>query len=82
MTLFTLIWNTSKNPELVSALDSGETHIFYGDKSAVYTLAFALKVQGYPFVTLRDGLGRIVDASTALSNITNINPTAMLGAKP
>jgi hypothetical protein len=71
-----------KRPEVESALDAGETHVFYGDKSAVYTLAFTLKTQGYRFITIRDGLGRIVDTSAALSNITDINPTAMLGVRP
>lgn len=82
MTLFTLTRNTSRRTTLSAALDAGETHVFYGDKSAVYTLAFTLKAQGYLFTTVHDGLGRIVDTSAALSNIADINSTAMLGVKP
>jgi hypothetical protein len=79
MTLFSLTWNTSGRTTLSAALDAGETHVFYGSKPAVYTLAFNLKSQGFTFIIVRDALGRIVDTSAALQDIADINPTALLG---
>lgn len=78
MTLFTLTWNTSKESKMPEALAYGATYTFYGTKTAVYHLAFELENQGYSFVTVRDALGRVMDTSKPLHDITDINPTALL----
>lgn len=83
MTLFTLTWNTLKDTvvadsTLSEALTYGATYTFYGTKPAVYHLAFELKRLGYSFITVRDALGRVMDTSKPLHDITDINPTALL----
>lgn len=76
--LFTLTWNTSHSSDMTEALYYGKTHTFYGDKQAVYNLAFVLKAQKYKFITVRDALGRVVDTESALHDTADLNPTALL----
>lgn len=76
--LFTLTWNMSLSSDMTEAMDSWKTYTFYGDKQAVYDLAFVLKAQKYKFVTVRDALGRVVDTSAPLHDTTDLNPTTLL----
>ena len=63
---FTLTWATTSEIDPKKKYEQA-IHTYYGNRTAIFELHFLLTKQlNYPFVTVRDKMGRKVDMSAGL----------------